>query len=125
MLLSCSFCGKSHDRVAKLIAGPGVYICNECVGLCNEILAEQFALVRAADPETATDGVPEFKDWNEVSAEALLSEMVRIHSSHDNVDLAVARFIQKLRAREVSWARIGKALGMTRQSAWERFSGED
>ncbi len=34
----CSFCGKAPDRVAKLVAGPGVYICNECVGLCNDIM---------------------------------------------------------------------------------------
>lgn len=38
--IRCSFCGKSQDKVRKLIAGPGVYICNECVGLCNEIMAE-------------------------------------------------------------------------------------
>jgi ATP-dependent Clp protease ATP-binding subunit ClpX len=39
----CSFCGKSKDRVDKLISGPGVYICNECVALCNKILAEEAA----------------------------------------------------------------------------------
>lgn len=39
--LKCSFCGKNQDQVVKLIAGPGVYICNECVGLCNEILDEE------------------------------------------------------------------------------------
>jgi hypothetical protein len=41
--LSCSFCGKSQDDVRKLIAGPGVYICDECISLCNDILAEEFA----------------------------------------------------------------------------------
>jgi ATP-dependent Clp protease ATP-binding subunit ClpX len=40
-LLRCSFCGKSQKRVRALIAGPGVYICNECVGLCVEILAKR------------------------------------------------------------------------------------
>ena len=40
--LKCSFCGKSQDQVKKLIAGPGVYICDECIELCNEILAEEF-----------------------------------------------------------------------------------
>ncbi len=40
--LRCSFCGKSQDQVQKLIAGPGVYICDECVELCNEILEEEF-----------------------------------------------------------------------------------
>src|SRR5210317_385189 len=39
--LRCSFCGKSKDSVKKFISGPSVYICNECVSLCNEILAEE------------------------------------------------------------------------------------
>jgi len=40
--LGCSFCGKSQDQVRKLIAGPRVYICDECIELCNEIIAEEF-----------------------------------------------------------------------------------
>ncbi len=40
--LRCSFCGKNRDQVRKLIAGPTVYICDECVGLCNEIMAEEW-----------------------------------------------------------------------------------
>lgn len=40
-VLRCSFCGKPRDRVGKIIAGPGVYICNECVELCVEIMAEE------------------------------------------------------------------------------------
>lgn len=42
--LACSFCGKRQDQVQRLIAGPGVYICAECVGLCNEILADDAQL---------------------------------------------------------------------------------
>ena len=40
--LLCSFCGKSQDEVKKLIAGPSVYICDECIQLCNEIIAEEY-----------------------------------------------------------------------------------
>ena len=40
--LVCSFCGKSQDEVKKLIAGPTVYICDECIELCNDIIAEEF-----------------------------------------------------------------------------------
>ena len=40
-LTMCSFCGKSQDQVQKLIAGPAIYICNECVNLCNDILNEE------------------------------------------------------------------------------------
>ena len=40
-LLKCSFCGKSQKQVKKLIAGGGVYICDECIELCNEIIEEE------------------------------------------------------------------------------------
>ncbi|MGO2038258.1 MAG: ATP-dependent Clp protease ATP-binding subunit ClpX, partial [Brevibacterium sp.] len=42
-LLKCNFCGKSQKQVRKLIAGPGVYICDECIGLCNEIIEEELS----------------------------------------------------------------------------------
>ena len=45
----CSFCGKAPDRVRKLVAGPGVFICSECVSLCSEVLAED----RRSGPPTA------------------------------------------------------------------------
>ncbi|KYO68720.1 ATP-dependent Clp protease ATP-binding subunit ClpX [Thermovenabulum gondwanense] len=41
--LKCSFCGKTQDQVKKLVAGPGVYICDECIELCNEIIEEEFS----------------------------------------------------------------------------------
>ncbi|MBN2720116.1 MAG: ATP-dependent Clp protease ATP-binding subunit ClpX, partial [Proteobacteria bacterium] len=41
-ILRCSFCGKTQDEVRKLIAGPTVYICNECVDLCTDIIAEEW-----------------------------------------------------------------------------------
>ena len=47
-MLKCSFCGKSQKQVRKLIAGPGVYICNECVDLCNEIIEEELGEVAAS-----------------------------------------------------------------------------
>jgi ATP-dependent Clp protease ATP-binding subunit ClpX len=46
--LVCSFCGKSQDEVKKLIAGPTVYICDECIELCNDIIAEEFEKEEAA-----------------------------------------------------------------------------
>lgn len=49
--LKCSFCGKSQDQVKKLIAGPEVYICDECVELCNEILDEEFFENKEKDGE--------------------------------------------------------------------------
>jgi len=46
--LLCSFCGKSQGEVKKLIAGPGVYICDECIELCNDIIAEEHEREEAA-----------------------------------------------------------------------------
>jgi ATP-dependent Clp protease ATP-binding subunit ClpX len=53
-LLKCSFCGKSQKQVKKLIAGPGVYICDECIDLCNEIIEEELA----ESPELKLEELP-------------------------------------------------------------------
>jgi ATP-dependent Clp protease ATP-binding subunit ClpX len=59
--LKCSFCGKSQDQVKKLIAGPGVYICDECVDLCNEILDEE--LIEGGPQAAGTDSaLPQLVD---------------------------------------------------------------
>jgi ATP-dependent Clp protease ATP-binding subunit ClpX len=58
--LKCSFCGKSQEQVRKLIAGPGVYICDECVELCNEILDEElYAAGGASAPASRREPLPE------------------------------------------------------------------
>lgn len=127
--LTCSFCNKDQSEVAKLVAGPGVYICNECVDLCNEIIAQELDHKKAGASNATRPSKPRvpprIKAWEGLSDEDLLSEMVRAHAAHQNVDRAVAHHVAALRGRGVSWARIGEALGIARQSAWERFSGED
>src|SRR5947208_15286878 len=50
--LLCSFCGKSQRQVKKLIAGPGVYICDECIDLCNEIIDEELTTPSHLDLDT-------------------------------------------------------------------------
>ncbi|MFC6355361.1 ATP-dependent Clp protease ATP-binding subunit ClpX [Luethyella okanaganae] len=59
-LLKCSFCGKSQKQVQQLIAGPGVYICDECVELCNEIIEERLA--EAGEEETGEFELPKPKE---------------------------------------------------------------
>jgi hypothetical protein len=128
---NCSFCAKGQFDVLKLVAGPGVYICNECIDLCNQIITEEAARRSSPAGDAAahngaeSDVPPTLKAWDGLSDDALLAEMVRAHAAHHNVDRAVGFHVAALRARGVSWARIGEALGMTRQSAWERFSGEE
>ena len=109
--LCCSFCSKEEEAVAKLVAGPGVYICNECVELCNHILAEQ--------------SVSKVAGWGERTDDELLASLARVQALVSQVDAAVHDHVDILRARGISWTRIGEALGVSKQAAWERFSGED
>jgi ATP-dependent protease Clp ATPase subunit len=53
--LACSFCGKSQHQVVKLIAGPGVFICDQCIDLCNEIIAQEAGEREAAGDPTEAD----------------------------------------------------------------------
>jgi hypothetical protein len=106
----CSFCGKGAAEVAKIISGSGVYICDVCVGKCGDILA--------ADPGGGGTTVPE---WSVMSDEELLAHLPRIAATAGQVEAGLRERVHELRARGITWARVGEALGMTRQSAWERF----
>ena len=109
--LSCSFCNQGKDTVARLVAGPGVYICNECVELCNLVIAEEPA--------------PAFGAWHERPDEELLAGLAKVQAVVSQADAAVHDYVDVLRGRGISWTRIGAALGVSKQAAWERFSGED
>ncbi|WP_412538254.1 ClpX C4-type zinc finger protein [Longispora sp. K20-0274] len=111
MAVRCSFCGKPDGEAVRIVAGPGVYICDECVDLC--------VLVLAGGP------TPSFPPLDGRSDDDLLADVARIEASRGQVDVAVHDRVRRLRARSVTWARIGEALGISRQSAWERFSGEE
>ncbi len=75
--LRCSFCGKSKESVKKFISGPNVYICNECISLCNEILAEeeerdaQGAAVPSPTPEEIKDVLDQYVIGQETAKRAL------------------------------------------------------
>ena len=64
-LLYCSFCGKSQHEVRKLIAGPSVYICDECVELCNDIIREEIKDI--APKHNASDKLPVPKEIRKIS----------------------------------------------------------
>ena len=109
--LYCSFCTKDRDSVAKLVAGPGVYICNECIDLCTQILA--------------TEKTPEINPRRELPDDELLAGLTRAQTAAPQIGAAMREYVELLRSRGVSWTRIGAALGVSKQAAWERFSGED
>jgi len=83
--LSCSFCGKSQREVKKLIAGPTVYICDECIELCNDIIAEEYGQEEAAAPTSRVPKPQEIKESldeyviGQESAKKVLSVAVHNH----------------------------------------------
>lgn len=73
--LKCSFCGKSQEQVRKLIAGPGVYICDECVDLCNEILDEELFDSSATAPQPVPRREPSAEKRKSRSANISLNQL--------------------------------------------------
>jgi ClpX C4-type zinc finger len=111
----CSFCGKSNTEVDKLVGGPGVQICNECVALADAIIDEY----RDKPNEVR------LPIWESLSDKQMLDHIPRMAVVARQVETDLRSWVQELRSRGVTWEKIGKALGITRQSAWERFSGRE
>jgi len=123
LAIACSFCAKPEHEVSKIIAGPGIYICDECVRLCNEIL-DSAPDQPDAQPDEA--GPPaELRYWQDMTDQQLLDQLPKIARVADQVEGSLTTWVRRVRSRGVSWARIGEALDMTRQSAWERFSDRE
>jgi ATP-dependent Clp protease ATP-binding subunit ClpX len=106
--LCCSFCGKSEREVAKLVAGPSVYICDACVEACRLYMSGETALPRDFDPA----------NW---PTERLLEVLGPLNATSEAHRRHLGDVVDALRTREISWAKIGEQLGVSRQTAWERF----
>lgn len=108
----CSFCLRPNTEVATLVAGPGVFICNECVAICGTVID--------AKPKAAR-GVPPWEQ--ETTLADILISLPRIAAAGAQVEQNLTEWVRRARSLGATWAGVGEALGMTRQSAWERFSG--
>jgi hypothetical protein len=114
LIAACSFCAKPNTEVAALVAGPGVYICNECVALSQQVID--------ADAEP----IPQLAPWQQTDdVEAVLENLPRIARAGVQLEASLTGWVRRGRELGATWARVGDALGMTRQSAWTRFSGEE
>lgn len=111
----CSFCAKSQREVKKLVAGPAVFVCDECVRLCSKIIAE----TPDPGPDTQPPKIKGFETFPTAKLIGLLRPQVR---TCEETRAVLQRSIDILRERKVSWAAIAEALGISRQAAWERFS---
>ncbi len=110
----CSFCGRSSAVVERIVAGPAVYICNDCVALCAELVADP--------PPRAGDKLP----WRvDTDLATVLDALPRMLLAQNQAADHLARWVGRARELGATWAQVGAALGTTRQSAWERFSGEE
>src|SRR5438046_2558067 len=92
--LVCSFCGKSQDEVRKLIAGPTVYICDECIDLCNDIIAEE---VDQEETLSSTSAVPKPSEIKKVLDQYVIGQerakkilAVAVHNHYKRIDSRVA-----------------------------------
>jgi hypothetical protein len=112
-LLYCSFCGKNQNEVRRLIAGPTVFICDECVDLCNNIIAE---------PHFPPEKLPKIENLDAMPNDKLLHTLTIQGALFEYARSGMQEVVDTLRKREVSWATIGEALGVSRQAAWDRFS---
>ena len=115
-LYRCSFCGKTQTEVKTLIAGPGVFICDECVQLCQTIITKKAENQEAPKQETPNPLLPD-----NAPTETLLKTLAGYSGAFERIDAAMQDIVDILREREVSWAMIGQALAVSRQAAWKRF----
>ena len=93
MNLSCSFCGNSQKDVKKLIAGPDVYICNECVELCNDIIAEE---IEGEEEQVSQNKIPTPKDIKAILDDYIVGQdkakrtlAVAVYNHYKRIDAAV------------------------------------
>ena len=108
-VLCCSFCGKSEREVAKLAAGPGgIHICDECVEACRLFMSGEAALPSDFEPT----------NW---PTERLLQVLGPLNATAELHRGHLGQVVDALRERDISWAKIAEGLGVSRQTAWERF----
>lgn len=89
-LLYCSFCGKSQHEVKKLIAGPSVFICDECVDLCNDIIKEEIQSL--SDIQTAEKSLPNPQEISKILGQYVIGQ----DKAKRNLSVAVYNHYKRL-----------------------------
>lgn len=101
--LKCSFCGKSQDQVRKLVAGPGVYICDECIELCTEIVEEELG----TEEETEFKELPKPQEINEILNDYVIGQ----GTAKKNLSVAVYNHYKRINTPKImqmmwNWPRV-------------------
>jgi ClpX C4-type zinc finger len=108
---SCSFCGEQGRKGEPLVGGLGAFMCGDCLAYYSDMVAE-FRRTRTEVPPP----------WDSMSGPDILGKLALIVRTGAQVDRFLVEWVQLARSRKLSWAEIGKALGVSRQAAWERFA---
>ncbi|MDA8081001.1 MAG: ClpX C4-type zinc finger protein [Actinomycetota bacterium] len=114
MIASCSFCGKPDSAVQRLVAGPGVYICNECIELSATIIDA----IAESIPEESSRRRSQYYDRSSEDILALLPALVR---SANRVEGELAGWINRLRELGSDWQTIAGAVDMSVDAVRQRF----
>ncbi|MEV3981909.1 LysR substrate-binding domain-containing protein [Nonomuraea sp. NPDC049758] len=122
----CSFCGTPHEEARKVVAGPGVYICDACVDLSHQIVHAELRKAPAGDGGSRVHWgpAPDDKYVTGMSDDDVLASLPRQALTLEQAERDLRAWVGILRDRNVTWARIGEALGITRQAAWDRFAAD-
>ena len=108
----CSFCAAPGGPDLQLIGGLGAQVCATCIDDFHEVIHDQAKLAAAKGPFP----------WETMPDEEMLATLPLIMSSAEQNTAFAHEWVDLLRERNISWAEIGRTLGVSRQAAWERFA---
>lgn len=116
--LRCSFCAKNQHEVKKLVAGPGIYVCDECIGLCQKFIDDG----SKGKKDGPLNPIDYFKTLENAALTKGIAGAERVRGDIGSQQQLI---VDILRDRNVSWSDIGQALGVSRQAVWRRFGVSD
>ncbi|MCW2766786.1 MAG: hypothetical protein JWO11_2745 [Nocardioides sp.] len=107
----CSFCGVRGTRKTKFAGGLGAMMCSDCLEYYHDVFASKKRMAAISRPP-----------WEQMADTEVLSKLPLIAQTGDQVNGFLVEWVRLARSRKLSWAEIGKAMGTSRQAAWERFA---
>jgi hypothetical protein len=111
VIARCSFCSKPNTEVGTLIAGLGVFICDQCVDECVTVIADRSA------------PASQIASWEaDLALVDALAYLGPVAEATNRADRNLTSWVTKARSLGATWSQIGEALNCSRQAAWERFS---
>lgn len=111
VIARCSFCSKPNTEVGTLIAGLGVFICDQCVDECVTVIADRSA------------SASQIASWEaDLALIDALAYLGPVAEATNRADRNLTSWVAKARSLGATWSQIGDALNCSRQAAWERFS---